>query len=603
LQLKRLTRLYLFLYLEMKFSIPISHLGSTLKETKQRSVAFSIARILVFLALVSLGIVGVTDSPTLLLGIAPILALFVYLIIRTNYYKDQELLILQLMEMEREEELRLNRNLKTLKSGEEYADKNHPFANDLDLFGEHSLFQMINHTVSKSGATLLANWIKAPLDREEALARNQGVKELTLDKEFLRFFEGIGRSFIKSEKTKKPFFDWLKTTESWQPSFFLPMVIGPLGGMGIIFLAATGLIAYSWLGIWILVGIGVLSLVFKSLKHVAYILPDQGDIKTFALWSEILESKNFKDPYLRKMQEGILQQDYSATKALKSLEQKTFLIQNRFNLMYLIFNMLFWLDFGVLWRLMVWKSRYGSQLSSIQSQFDRWQALVSLASFSNQEQVVCQLDWSESQEVSAKNIRHPLLKPSAAVSNNFDMPDKIHTVLLTGANMSGKTTFMRTLGINIVLANLGLQPFADHFKLGQYQLFTSMRNADNLGESVSSFYAELARIRQLLLAAESGTKVFFLMDEILKGTNTTDRIMGSEALIKQLAKAGAKGIISTHDIELAGLEESLHYLTNMSFHSDIQDQEILFDYTIKTGPCPSFNAHKLMELMGIRFGN
>jgi hypothetical protein len=587
----------------MKFSIPLSHLSSTLKETKQRSVAYSIARILVFLALVSLSIVGVTDSPALLLGVVPLLALFVYLIIKTNYYKDQELLILQLMEMEREEELRLNRNLKTLRSGEEYADKNHPFANDLDLFGEHSLFQMINHTVSKSGATLLAKWIKAPLDREEALSRNQGVKELILDKEFLMFFEGIGRSFIKSEKSKKPFFDWLKTPESWQPSYYFPMVMGPLGGMGMIFLAATGVISYSWLGIWILIGIGVLSLVFKSLKQVAFILPDQGDIKTFALWSEMLESKNFKDPYLRKMLEGILQQDYSATKALRSLEQKTFLIQNRFNLMYLIFNMLFWLDFGILWRLMVWKSRYGSQLSSIQSQFDQWQALVSLASFSNQEQVVCQLDWSERHEVSAKNIRHPLLKPSAAVSNNFDMHEQISTVLLTGANMSGKTTFMRTLGINMVLANLGLQPFADQFKLGQYQLFTSMRNADNLGESVSSFYAELARIRQLLLAAESGTKVFFLMDEILKGTNTTDRIMGSQALIKQLAKTGAKGIISTHDIELAGLEESLHYLTNMSFHSDIQDQEILFDYTIKAGPCPSFNAHKLMELMGIRFEN
>ncbi len=587
----------------MKFQIPIAQLGDTLKITKQRSIAFSIARIAVFFALVSIAIVGITDLPLFLLGLIPLIGLFVYLIIRTNFYKDQELVILQLMEMEKEELLRLNRDLKNLRSGEEFADKHHPFANDLDLFGGHSLFQMINHTVSKSGAALLADWIKAPLDRKEALARNPAVKELAQDKAFLSLFESIGRSFIKSEKSKLPFFNWLKVPETWQPFYYIPMVVGPVGGLVMLSLAGIGVISYSWIGLWILIGVLFLSFVFKELKRIALILPDQGDIKTYALWAEMLEQKNFHNPYLKNMLEGIVHQDYSATKALKSLEQKTFLIQNRFNLMYLIFNMLFWLDFGILWRLKVWKDQYGSRLSYIQSQFDQWQALVSLASFSQQENVSCQLDWTEAQTIIAKRIRHPLLKTTSAVPNDFQMPEQMNTVLLTGANMSGKTTFMRTLGINMVLANLGLQPFAERFQMGDFQLFTSMRNSDNLGESVSSFYAELARIRQLLMTAESGTRVFFLMDEILKGTNTTDRIMGSEALIKQLAKASAKGIISTHDIELAGLEESLPYLANMSFHSDIQDQEILFDYTIKKGPCPSFNAHKLMELMGIRFEN
>ncbi len=137
--------------------------------------------------------------------------------------------------------------------------------------------------------------------------------------------------------------------------------------------------------------------------------------------------------------------------------------------------------------------------------------------------------------------------------------------------------------------------------MGSFLLFTSMRNTDNLGENVSSFYAELARIRELLLQAEKGRSVFFLLDEILKGTNTTDRIMGSEALIRQLSHSNCKGIISTHDIELSELENRLPSLLNHSFHSEIRENEILFDYKIKSGPCPSFNAHKLMELMGIKF--
>ena len=162
---------------------------------------------------------------------------------------------------------------------------------------------------------------------------------------------------------------------------------------------------------------------------------------------------------------------------------------------------------------------------------------------------------------------------------------------------------MRTLGINHVMANIGLSPMASKYHSGPFLLYTSMRNTDNLGESVSSFYAELSRIKGLLTLTEAGTPVFFLLDEILKGTNTSDRIMGSEALIRQLLDTPAKGIISTHDIELSELAETIPALSNFSFHHDIRDNEISFDYKIKNGPCPNFNAHKLMELMGIRFSH
>jgi hypothetical protein len=592
----------LFLYLGMKFNVSTSGLEGNLKETKQKSLSFSLIRILVFFGIAGVGIVGVTDNSLLLILLIPLVGLFIYLIIQNNFYSDQEAFIIQLMEMEKESSMRLRRDLKPLSSGEEFTDKNHPFSNDLDLFGEHSLFQLINHTVSKSGTALLAKWIKAPLDVKQAKARNPAILELAKDPDFLHHFEGIGRAFIKSEKSKHPFFSWLNTSVQWKKIFFLPLFLGPIGGITLLYLTSSGIIAYSWLGIWIVVGMGFLSLVFKQLRDVAYILPDQGDIKTYALWAGLLESKKWQNSYLDTLLERITSAGYSTTKSLKSLEQKSFLIQNRFNLMYLIFNMIFWLDFGVLWRLLKWKERYGSKMIQLETYFDEWQVLISLASFSNQEPVRCELLWTAGERLEASKIRHPLLRSDIAVPNDFTLNPPHRTVLLTGANMSGKTTFMRTIGINLVLANLGLQPFADRMNIGEFQLFTSMRNADNLGESVSSFYAELARIRQVLMAAESGKAIFFLMDEILKGTNTTDRILGSEALIRQLAAAKASGIISTHDIELATLENSLPYLVNMSFHSEIQDQEIKFDYIIKQGPCPSFNAHKLMELMGIRFG-
>jgi DNA mismatch repair ATPase MutS len=269
--------------------------------------------------------------------------------------------------------------------------------------------------------------------------------------------------------------------------------------------------------------------------------------------------------------------------------------------MFVIFNLIFWIDFFLLWRSEIWRRKFGSHIAAWEDIFDTWQVLVSLGAFTHEEQMRTFPTWSREKTIEVKNLKHPLIDKQKAVGNDFSLEEHTKTVLLTGSNMSGKTTFMRTLGINMVMANIGLSPMADSFIIYPFKLFTSMRNSDNLGESVSSFYAELSRIKQLLSKAEKGETVFYLLDEILKGTNTADRIMGSEALIRQLAASNCKGLISTHDIELSQLDKCLGFLVNRSFHSEIMDDKIYFDYKLKEGPCPSFNAHKLMELMGIRF--
>ena len=265
--------------------------------------------------------------------------------------------------------------------------------------------------------------------------------------------------------------------------------------------------------------------------------------------------------------------------------------------------MLFWTDFALFLTLANWKNRVADFLPQLPDSLENWEVWVSLGSFELEVGHLGEGKWTEERILDAKNASHPLIHPGKAIGNTIQLGNQSQLALLTGANMSGKTTFMRTLGINAVLVNLGLRPFADELTLGPIQLYTSMRNSDNLGESVSSFYAELFRIRTLITRLESGEVIFFLLDEILKGTNTQDRISGSEALIHQVLQTHGFGIISTHDIELADLAQKESRLRNFSFHSEIQDQTIAFDYKLKDGPCPSFNAHKLMELMGIRFEN
>ncbi|MFD2034380.1 DNA mismatch repair protein [Belliella marina] len=581
--------------------IDFTKLEIALSNTKKKAAGLSIIRLILFFGILAVAIVGISELRLLLLILPFMIGIFVYLILEFNKQKDKEVFLKELISMRGELQMRKERKLHAFDPGVEFQEKSHPFANDLDLFGEHSLFQLINHTVNKGGKTKLVSWMKSQFDPHTAKERSKSIQELSQKDEFLQSFEALGRAFIKKEKSKVEFYHWLESAVSFKSWLFIPMFLGPIGGLAMLIATLYFGLAFGWIGLWILLGGAFLATVFKPLQEAAMLMPNQGDVKTFTFWSSLLVKEEFQDKTLQTLQHAFKNEEIEAPKVLKSLEQKTFMIQSRLNMVYLVFNFLFWTDIFLWWRLVLWKNKNGNYLKHWEENLDKWQVLVSLASFTKGEKSTCKVNWLDQEQINVRNICHPLLHPDKAIGNDFSMDETKQVVLLTGANMSGKTTFMRTLGINMVLANLGLSPFAKSFEIGNFQLFTSMRNSDNLGESVSSFYAELARIKLLLDTAESGTKVFFLLDEILKGTNTADRILGSEALIRQLYHAGGKGIISTHDIELSELDEKLDYLVNKSFHSEITDKEIHFDYTIKEGPCPSFNAHKLMELMGIRF--
>lgn len=572
-----------------------------LEKVKHKLTALSLARLGVFLMLGVVVIVGLSEARWLLSLFFPLSFLFIYLILRFNHQKDKQAFLEAVIQIREDKDKRLARKLSSFDPGELFKSKSHPYANDLDLFGEHSLFQLVNHTVNESGKAKLAQWLLAESNPMKAQIRYYAINELSEKADFVENFEALGKAFWKTEKSKAKFYDWLKAPSIWRSWYVFPAMAGPIVGLGILTGVLFAGLNASLISLFVLLGMFFLSFIFNPLMQVAKHMPDDGDLKTLTAWARQLENINFKNDYLKRLQQPVTDVGYSASEALKALEQQSFMVQNRINLMYLIFNLLFWIDFPVLWRLEKWKKRYASKIQQWDALFDEWQALVSLAAFSADEQLACKMIWTEDLVLEAEDIRHPLIPKESCVGNDFSLLNDKKVVLLTGSNMSGKTTFMRTLGINMVLANLGLNAFAKSFVLGPFQLFTSMRNTDNLGENVSSFYAELARIRTLLVKAETGEPIFYLLDEILKGTNTTDRIMGSEALIRQLINSQSKGIISTHDIELSELATRIASLANASFHSEIRENEILFDYKIKAGPCPSFNAHKLMELMGIRF--
>ena len=570
------------------------------KANKRSVTQLSILRIFSFFALGATVILTLSEHWGWALPSLICFFLFVRLINRFNQGKDQERIYLALQQLETQKQARQERNLGDLDAGIEFADKEHPFAGDLDLFGTHSLFQLLNHCTSAGGKQQLATLLKAAVNPKAAQQRREAAAELQQKPDFLRAMEAVGIAFPQGKVG--PWKQWLEQKET-QPNLlhWLLASLGPIGGVLILLLTTQGILPQAMLGLWVLVGILLLAMVFVPLKRAAEAIPVASHLNSLRLRAVQIEDISFQSDLLQAEQNRLQAGSSPASKQLQELDRLGLWTQNRLNLLYLPINLLFWTDFILFLWLAAWKKRVSNSLVQLPETLENWEVWVSLGSFEVEVGHSGIPAWSQEPILEAENISHPLLLPAKAVGNSLTLNPNRKLVLLTGSNMSGKTTFMRTLGINAVLLNLGLRPFADRMTLGPLQLFTSMRNTDNLGESVSSFYAELSRIRTLLQRLEQGEPIFFLLDEILKGTNTQDRISGSEALVAQLLPSQGLGLISTHDIELAALAEKEARVQNYSFHSEIQDQEILFDYRLKEGACPSFNAHKLMELMGIKF--
>lgn len=576
-------------------------LDSKLQAIRSKAIRLSSLRLLAFFVMGAFLILGLSDHPLWLIPGIAMVWLFISLIQKFNHAKDQESIYLAIGEMETRKKARQNRDLVHLVDGSEFSEKSHPFSGDLDLFGTHSLFQLVNHTTSSGGKKKLAQLLGSDFSADLAQSRAEAVSELMQKTDFLRSMEAVGLAFQEQNGKGSAWKSWLAQTEEITFLHRILAWIGPTVGFSLLVLITLGLIPQAILGIWVVMGVLALSLVFKPLKLAAEVIPSSAEMKSMAIRTRRIEEEEFASEILSKEKSRLYSTGKPASAQIQELDRLGLWVQNRFNLLYLPLNLLLWTDFFLFVSLAKWKRAVANSLHSLPESLENWEVWVSLGSFEVEVGYPGKRKWTEEEVVLAENAIHPLLHPKNAIGNSLSFSQDQKMVLLTGANMSGKTTFMRTLGINAVLVNLGLRPFADLFVMGPIQLYTSMRNSDNLGESVSSFYAELNRIKKLIQVLESGNPVFFLLDEILKGTNTQDRISGSKALIHQILQTPGFGIISTHDIELSELGQSEEGVLNFSFHSEIRDETIHFDYKLKKGPCPSFNAHKLMELMGIRF--
>ncbi|MBC7850768.1 MAG: DNA mismatch repair protein MutS [Chitinophagaceae bacterium] len=545
------------------------------------------------------------DSSSVIFIVASILCFFIFLFL-IRYHdkiKSAHLLTGALVELNRNEIELLGGAVSPYPGGEEYINPHHPYSYDLDLFGSRSLFQYLNRTTMSFGTSKLAESLLSP-SAEHIIGRQAAIEELSSTLDFRQYLQANGMVNRNEEKKLNKIRFWLGAPRSFKSkTAYQVLLIFPLAAITLTLLyIITGSQLYSSIaGLLFVINLAIsFSFAKKIMSNIAASSDINRTLQQFSLQLGVIEKQQFNADLLKKLKTHIRTDSSSASGAIKQLA-------SLFNYMDIVFNVfispilngLFLFHVHVLYRLDRWRDTNGSRLIDWLEVIGEFESLSSLANlkFNNPDYATPDPDLKEG--IIVKSMGHPLITPAKRITNDIDLDDQ-KFVVLTGSNMSGKSTFLRTLGINLILARAGSVVCANEFRFYPYDVNVSMRITDSLQDCESFFYAELKRLEGIIANLSSGRKTFILLDEILRGTNSNDKHSGTVGLIRKLVAMNACGIIATHDLSVGDLAtEYPSYIANKCFESEIIDGELIFDYRIKEGVCTKLSASYLMKKLGI----
>ncbi len=491
-------------------------------------------------------------------------------------------------------------------------DFDHPFLNDLNLVGDRSLLQLVNTTTTQGGQKTLFDWFLNPeLENEQILERQTLVKEISNLPGFRSQIMLLGNQIKRDHKGNwddQGLFRWMKNQTSQQSLRRLLILLSSLALLNF-FLLGMNLLA-GWGAYWQFSFILYLSIyffqyrVYQSTFQDAYQL--NRDLQPLETILQYLESYPApKNSLLANFLSSIRKQHEKPSEYLRKIVaiSSAASIQNN-QILSLLINALIPWDMFFAYQLERFKTKLSEHLPNWLRIWYQVEALVSLANFAylNPEyQFPTIHNLSSPGLFSATGLGHPLLDKNKKVINDFAFKENGEVAIISGSNMSGKSTFLRTLGINLVLAYAGTVVNAKPMEVSLMRLFTCIQVSDSLKDGFSYFYAEVRRLRELLtrLQDTSSNPVFYLIDEIFQGTNHEERRIGSLAYIKALVNANGVGAISTHDIELSKLAEQELRVHNYNFQDKVVDGKMSFDYQLRPGPSPTTNALKIMTIEGL----
>lgn len=614
--------------IEQSYKELLNKYQSELKKIKQKNYWVSAARLLIFLLAVGLSIIFIDKSIQLVFWINSLLLIpFLFLVKINVQYQKKIKLLKELISINEKELQALKGNYSGFSPGNEYINYDHPYSFDLDIFGQGSVYQSINRSCTKGGADCLANFLQKPLLNEhEIYERQEALKELSDRLNWRQLFQASGNTVLEnneeegdsgtwfSVKTKgfksdnlfhKELIEWINSDFYFSKLKVLKVltIILPIGAISALVFTILGMFPFMGLVLVVLFMLSVIGYFNKEIGKVHGKIGRKVNIlDKYEKLLKLIEQEPFKSKLLKNLLDKINTGNKAASSKITQLKNLTKALDNRLNFLFVLFadGFLLW-DLHIVFRLEKWRKNNKNNINNWFKTIYTIDALNSLAAFAynNPEFVMPKIKTGHFR-LKIRQGGHPLLDKKIRVDNDFDIKGDAQIRIITGANMAGKSTFLRTVGVNLILAMSGTLVCAKDFEFTPISLHTSVRTNDSLQKHESYFFAELKRLKEIIKRLEQDEKLFVIIDEMLRGTNSKDKHLGSAALIERLIKLQASGLVATHDIELGKMtEKQPEHIENYRFEVDIKNNELFFDYKIKQGISQNLNAMFLMKKMGI----
>jgi ABC-type multidrug transport system fused ATPase/permease subunit len=579
------------------------HLGKYQSEAQKlfkKMAVLSMLRVVVFL-LTAFGIYAMFAQWQVAIFIA-VLGVLVFVALLSKYtdIKAQRAFNKQLVDINKEEIKIATSDFYHRGKGLEFQDPNHFYSLDIDLFGRGSFFQCINRTTINEGTQKLADALKTN-DINNIMLRQEAIKELC-DKIKWRQDYTATSSLVIVETPAKQIINWLQKHQAFLPKAmkWLPLVFAIVSVITILLTVFNRIAHQAFLAYWLVIGLAITGRYLKKINILASNTDKVRDtFRQYALLLDLIENETFSSELLNQKQQQIQSGEEKASAIFKAFSKSLDGLDNRNNLISAIFgNGLFLTDLRHTYQIEKWISQYAHKVSDwfeVVSFFDAYNSLGNYAY--NQPDFVFPEIKTNDFVVNAKGLGHPLLDRVKRVDSDVTINNR-QFFIVTGANMAGKSTFLRAISLHIVMANVGLPVCAKTSQYSPVKLITSMRTTDSLTDDSSYFFSELTRLKYIVDTIQK-EPYFIVLDEILKGTNSTDKAIGSKKFVEKLVASNATGIIATHDLSLCEVEKELDDVKNYYFDAEIINDELHFDYTLKLGVCKNMNASFLLKKMNI----
>ncbi|MCF8301889.1 MAG: hypothetical protein K9I94_01335 [Bacteroidales bacterium] len=587
----------------------VDKLEGELQQVKRRIDLYTVLRLVTFISsLVVLGyFINAGNLAVALSGFFGLLVVFGIVAGRHNRIERYKQLLQNKITVNKDELQFLDHNYVHRNDGMAFMDYEHPYLYDLDVFGKASLFQYLNRCVTAPGSQKLATWLKEPfMDKKKIEANQEACSEMIDHPEFRQQFQAEGMLLEGTGREKANLLKWLQEPFILLGKKWLPVILNVIPALTLLTfgLFIAGIIHWFMPIAFIILNLMIIGRNLNSINRNHHMLSRQAStLERYATLLSMIEDNTFKSDKLRSLQEELKHGDYTASWIIHKLSRILNRFDTRLNLLVgFLLNALVMMDLHNLYRLEKWKNKYFDDVDRWFDVIAEFDALNSLSAFGyNNHASTCFPQCNTGNFIfDAKNTGHPLIPAERRVNNDFKIEGLNKFTIITGANMAGKSTFLRTIGVNLILAMMGSPVIGSSMVFSPIRLQGRIRINDSLFENESYFFAELKKLKNIIGLLEEDEEVFVLLDEILRGTNSKDKHAGSEKFIEKLLRYKAAGIIATHDLALGELEKSYPgAITNKCFEVEIRDNQLHFDYKLKPGISQKLNASFLMKEMGI----